>query len=109
VELAKVHNIKTVLCALTPINDYKRRSEQQGGGPLLQSKARPPADILNFNAWLKSYAASSGAVYADYHAATVDKDGFLVDADTGDGLHPNASGYAKMVPVVSAAIAQALR
>jgi lysophospholipase L1-like esterase len=109
VELAKVHNVKVVLCALTPINDYKRRSEQQGGGPLLQSKTRPPADLLKLNAWLKTYATSSGAVYADYHAATSDKDGFLVDADTGDGLHPNASGYAKMAPVVAAAIAQALR
>jgi lysophospholipase L1-like esterase len=109
VELAKVHGIKVVLCALTPINDYKRLSAQQGGGPSLQSKNRPPADILKLNAWLKGYAAASGAVYADYHTATVDKDGFLVDADTGDGLHPNASGYAKMAPVAAAAIERALR
>jgi lysophospholipase L1-like esterase len=108
-ELARAHGIKVVLCALTPINDYKRRPEQQGGGPLIQSRARPPADILKLNAWLKSYAAASGAAYADYHAATADKDGNLVDADTGDGLHPNASGYAKMTPVAAAAIAQVLR
>jgi lysophospholipase L1-like esterase len=109
VELAKVHHIKVVLCALTPINDYKKLSAQQGGGPNLQSKTRPPADILTLNAWLKVYAAAAGAVYADYHAATRDADGFLVDADTNDGLHPNAGGYARMVPVVTAAIEQALR
>lgn len=109
VELARVHNIKVVLCSLTPINDYKKLSAQQGGGPNLQSRTRPPADILKLNAWLKSYAASAGAVFADYHAATRDADGFLVDADTNDGLHPNASGYAKMVPVATAAIDQALR
>ena len=109
VDLAKAHKIKVVLCALTPINDYKKLSAQQGGGPNLQSKARPPADILALNAWLKSYAASVGAQYADYHSATRDADGFLVDADTGDGLHPNASGYAKMAPVVTAAIEAALK
>ena len=108
-QLARVHGIKVVLCALTPINDYKRRSEQQGGGPLVQSRARPPADIIKLNAWLKSYAATTGAAYADYHGATADKDGYLVDADTGDGLHPNAAGYAKMAPVVATAIAQVLR
>jgi lysophospholipase L1-like esterase len=109
VELAKVHGIKVVLCALTPINDYKRLPPQQGGGPSMQSKNRPPADILKVNAWLKSYAAAAGAVFADYHAATADPDGFLVDADTGDGLHPNAGGYAKMAPVAAAAIDKALK
>jgi lysophospholipase L1-like esterase len=85
----------------------------RGGGPTprprIQSSARPPADILRFNAWLKTYASEKGAVYADYYSATVDGEGFLRDGTTGDGLHPNAAGYALMVPVASAAIAQALR
>ena len=75
----------------------------------IQSVARPPADILRFNAWLKSYAAEKGAVYADYYAATVDANGNLREGHTNDGLHPNAQGYALMAPVASAAIAQALR
>lgn len=109
VDIAKAHRIKVVLCALTPINDYKRLPAQQGGGPSIQSKSRPPADIRKLNAWLKGYATEVGAVYADYHAATVDADGYLADADTADGLHPNASGYARMAPVAAAAIEKALR
>jgi lysophospholipase L1-like esterase len=70
---------------------------------------RPPADLLKFNAWLKSYAAERGAVYADYYTATADAQGFLRDGYTNDGLHPNAQGYTLMTPVASAAIAEALR
>jgi lysophospholipase L1-like esterase len=76
---------------------------------LIQSVQRPPADILRFNAWLKSYAMQKGAVFADYYSATVDASGFLRDGTTNDGLHPNPQGYALMAPVVTAAIAQALK
>ena len=48
-------------------------------------------------------------MYADYYAATVDAQGFLREGYTGDGLHPNAQGYALMTPVASAAIAEALK
>lgn len=113
-ELARAHDIKVVLCALLPISDRTMLpAGGRGGGPTprprIQSTARPPADILRFNAWLKGYAAEQGAVYADYYTATVDADGFLREGTTGDGLHPNAQGYALMAPVASAAIAQALR
>lgn len=113
-ELAQGHGIKVVLSALLPISDRTMiPAGGRGGGPTpqprIQSAARPPADIVRFNAWLKSYATSKGAVYADYYTATVDAAGFLRDGTTGDGLHPNAAGYALMAPVASAAIAQALK
>jgi lysophospholipase L1-like esterase len=57
---------------------------------------------------LKDYAAKTKSVYADYFAATVDEKGFLKQGISRDGLHPNDKGYELMVPVVSAAIQQAL-
>jgi lysophospholipase L1-like esterase len=119
-ELAQGHGIKVVLAAVMPISDRTMMPAGRGGGPgaaapgatprpRVQSVQRPPADILRFNAWLKSYAAEKGAVYADYYTATVDGQGFLRDGITGDGLHPNAQGYALMAPVASAAIAQVLK
>jgi lysophospholipase L1-like esterase len=115
-ELAQGHNVKVVLCAVTPISDRTMMPAGRGGAPVgatprprIQSVQRPPADILKFNAWLKGYAAERKAVYADYYGATVDAQGFLREGITGDGLHPNAQGYALMVPVASAAIAEALR
>ena len=99
-ELAKAHGIKVILCALTPISDY---------GPRPMTPGRPPADIIKLNAWLKSYAARTGAVYADYHSATVDEKGMLKEGISRDGLHPNDKGYELMVPVINAAIQQIMK
>jgi len=97
-ELAQAHNIKVILCSVTPISDYARK----------QTVQRPPSDILKLNAWMKDYAAKVNAVYADYFAALVDETGMLKNGFSGDGLHPNDKGYALMVPVAEAAIAKAL-
>jgi lysophospholipase L1-like esterase len=61
------------------------------------------------NAWIKDYAKKSGAIFADYYAATVDTKGMLKEGFSNDGLHPNEKGYALMAPIASAAIAEALR
>ena len=98
-ELAQAHHIQVILCALTPISDYT---------PSQQSAHRPPADILKLNAWLRSYAAASGAVFADYYGALVDAQGMLKKGFSHDGLHPNAEGYALLAPVASRAIEKAL-
>ncbi|MEP7366338.1 MAG: SGNH/GDSL hydrolase family protein [Acidobacteriota bacterium] len=99
-ELARTHNIKVILCTVMPISDYTPRP---------QSARRPPADILTLNAWIKDYAARTGATIADYYTATVDDKGFLKEGYSGDGLHPNAKGYELMAPVAQAAIDQAVR
>lgn len=121
-ELAQAHKIKVILCSITPINDYQYQRQQaqpqqppQAGGRGMgmrlqqQSIARPPADILKLNAWMKDYAARVGAIYVDYFSATVDEKGFLKDSISGDGLHPNAEGYKIMAPIVEAAIQKALQ
>jgi lysophospholipase L1-like esterase len=98
-ELAQLHGIKVVLCALTPVSDY---------GPRKMTDGRPPADILKLNAWLKDYAARTHSIYADYFAALTDEKGFLKDGFSRDGLHPNDKGYELLTPVAAAAIQQAL-
>jgi len=99
-ELARAHGIKVILCSLLPVSDYTRAK---------QTERRPPADILKLNAWLKDYAAKTGAVYADYYSALADDKGMLRDGFSNDGLHPNAKGYELMAPVAEAAISKALQ
>ena len=98
-ELAQLHGIKVILCALTPVSDY---------GPRKMTEGRPPSDILKLNAWLKDYAARTHCVYADYFTALADDKGMLKEGFSRDGLHPNDKGYELLAPVASAAIGQAL-
>jgi acyl-CoA thioesterase I len=98
-ELAQAHGIKVILCSVTPVSDYTARK---------QTLQRPPSDILKLNAWMREYAASAKAVFADYYAALVDGTGMLKEGFSSDGLHPNDKGYALLVPFAEAAIAKAL-
>lgn len=98
-ELAQLHGIRVILCGLTPVSD---------NGPRKMTEGRPPADILRLNNWLKSYALSHHAVYADYFSALADEKGMLKDGYSRDGLHPNDKGYELLAPVAAAAIDQAL-
>jgi lysophospholipase L1-like esterase len=118
-ELAQTHGMKVVLCSVMPVSDYPFQRAQGappaaagpgGGGPprTRMTEGHPPADILKLNAWLKGYAAKVGATYADYFSATVDERGWLKDALSTDGLHPNAEGYQVMTSVLTAALQKAL-
>jgi lysophospholipase L1-like esterase len=99
-ELARAHQIKVILCLLTPISDYTQHK---------QTDHRPPADILKLNAWLKDYAAKTNATVADYYSALVDDKGMMKEGYSDDGLHPNAKGYQLLAPVAQAAIDKALQ
>ena len=115
-ELAQKHGIKVILCSVLPISDYATMPSDWDPPPpagthpkIIQSVQRPPAQILQLNTWMKSYAASVGAVYADYFSAVVDASGMLKEDLSNDGLHPNPKGYALMVPVVEAALERAMK
>ena len=115
-ELAQRHGIKVLLSSVMPISDYPYLRQQtappaptvQGGrgAPPRQkmTDGRPPSDILELNAWMKEYAATVNATYVDYFSAMVDDKGWLQDAISGDGLHPNAAGYAIMTRVLTATL-----
>jgi lysophospholipase L1-like esterase len=117
-ELAQKHGIKVILCSVTPVSDYTVMPPEWGSPPpaagttrpkLIQSVQRPPAQILQLNVWIKSYAARVGAVFADYFSAVVDGSGMFKEGLSHDGLHPNPQGYALMAPVAEAAIEKALK
>ena len=115
-ELAQLHGIKVLLSSVMPISDYPYLRQQSappapvvpgGRGAAPRQKmtdGRPPSDILKLNAWIKDYASRVNATYVDYFGAMVDDKGWLKDGLSGDGLHPNADGYAIMTRVLTAAL-----
>jgi len=105
-ELARAHGIRTVLASVLPVSNY---GHDRQGNPLDMRINRPPEKILELNAWIKKYASQYGYVYLDYFSAMVDPQGMLQPELSEDGLHPNAKGYAVMVPLAEQAIKSALR
>jgi lysophospholipase L1-like esterase len=115
-ELAQLHGIKVLLSSVMPISDYPYLRQQNAppapvvpggrGAPPRQkmTEGRPPSDILKLNAWMKEYAAKVNATYVDYFSAMVDDQGWLKEALSADGLHPNAEGYKIMTAVLTAAL-----
>ena len=116
-ELAQHHGIKVILSSVLPVSDYPflkqpgGRAAQPGQNAtrIRMTEGHPPGDILKLNAWMKSYAASVSAVYADYFSALIDEKGWLKEALSADGLHPNAEGYNVMAPIAASAIQKALQ
>lgn len=100
-DIADARGIRVILAALPPVND-------DGGQRAHMTRERPPATLRAVNARLRALATARGYGFADYAAPLTDARGMLIDTMTGDGLHPNAAGYARMAPVARTAIAHAL-
>jgi Lysophospholipase L1 and related esterases len=105
-ELARVNGINVVLSSVLPVSDYNK---DKSGKTIIRTIQRPPAQILELNRWMKTFAAERGLVYLDYFTATVDDKGFFREELANDGLHPNAKGYEIMKPLADDAIAAALK
>jgi len=97
-EIAQANGIRVVLSSVLPVFDYPWR-------PGLT----PAPKIVALNAWMKSYAATVGAVYLDYHSAMRDERDGLRAGLGDDGVHPNEAGYRIMAALAESAIATALR
>jgi lysophospholipase L1-like esterase len=100
-DLADRHGIKPVFASILPVNNYSERAAQ-----VLDE--RRPDELRRINAWLRSFCAARGYVYADYFAALVDAKGLMRRGLTEDGVHPLDAGYALMAPIAEAAIEKAL-
>ena len=98
-ELAKANNIRVVMASVLPVTDAIRP----------QTGRRAPEKIRALNAWMKQYAAKTGAIYLDYYSAMVDEKGMLKKELTYDGLHPNNAGYEVMAPLAQKAVDAALK
>lgn len=96
-ELAKLHGVKVVIAAVTPVCDcFKNVTER-----------RPPGRIIGLNGWLKDYATKNGHVFADIYSPLASGRNMKSEL-TKDGFLPNAEGYKLLVPILEKAIAEAV-
>ena len=96
-ELAQVNHIRVILASVLPVSDYP-----------WQPGLQPAGKVRTLNAWLRSYAASSGATYLDYYSALANAQGGMDKRLASDGVHPTPAGYAVMAPLAQQAIDLAL-
>ncbi|HEV2621922.1 MAG TPA: SGNH/GDSL hydrolase family protein [Frateuria sp.] len=97
-ELAQAHRIRVILASVLPVSDY----------PWLPG-LQPAGKVRALNAWLRSYAASSGATYLDFYSALANARGGMDPQLASDGVHPTPAAYRIMAPLAEQAIARALR
>ena len=97
-ELAVANGIRVVLCSVLPVFDYPWK-------PGLE----PAPKIIALNTWIRGYAKTHKAQYADFHGAMADARQGLPPGLAADGVHPNLGGYKIMAPIVERAIAEALK
>lgn len=97
-ELAKVNDIKVVLCSVLPAFDFSWRRGLE-----------PAEKITTLNKLIREYAKSSGFFYLDYYSTMVDEQKGLKSVYTYDGVHPNKLGYEVMAPLAEEAIKLALK
>lgn len=96
-ELAKVHQIKVILCSVLPAYDFDWRPN-----------SFPAEKIIQLNKMLKQYADANEILYLDYYSALVDERKGLKADYSGDGVHPNKAGYEVMNPLAEKAIMKVL-
>ena len=92
-ELAQAAGIGVILASIPPPALFPWRPELS-----------PEPQIEAINAWLRHYAAAHHCQYADYWTVLKDDRGGLPAAFSSDGVHPNATGYLIMRPVVEAIV-----
>ena len=97
-ELAKVHQIKVILCSVLPAYDFPWKLG-----------SFPAEKIVKLNSMLKNYADANEIQYLDYHSALVDERKGLKPTFADDGVHPNKAGYEVMEPLVENAIQSILK
>ena len=97
-ELARLHNIKVILCEYLPVYDYPWR------------KGLEPANkIIALNKLIRSFALSNNFILLDYFSPFADERNGQKAELTTDGVHPNVAGYKVMAKVTEEAIAKALK
>jgi lysophospholipase L1-like esterase len=94
IDLARVHGIQVVLCALLPADRYPWAPE-----------IRPAQPIRELNRWIEAQARARGLRFVDFHSALTDPQGGLPTRYSEDGVHPNEAAYAVMRRLVESALA----
>ena len=86
-----------MLCSVLPVFDFPWR---QG--------LKPAGKVVKLNSLIKSYAKQHNILYVDYFTAMADDSAGLKVEFGIDGVHPNATGYSIMEPILENAIAKAM-
>jgi lysophospholipase L1-like esterase len=97
VEIAKVNDIKVVLCSVLPAFDYPWK-------PGLE----PAQKIVDLNKWIMDYADKNEIIYIDFFTPMADERNWLKKEYSEDGVHPNLAGYKLMEPILEKAIEETL-
>jgi acyl-CoA thioesterase-1 len=96
-KLAQANGIKPILCSVLPAFDYP-----------WHPGLHPDQKIPELNRLIEAYCAQNHVVYLDYFPALVDARHGMRPELSKDGVHPNSTGYAVMVPLAEKAISKAL-
>ena len=86
IDLCWQNGIRPVICSLLPSYYIRWRTE------ITDSFDK----VLSLNARLKAYCDRHGVTYVDYCNILAGEDGKILEAYSGDTVHPNAAGYALM-------------
>jgi lysophospholipase L1-like esterase len=89
-ELAKLHQIKPILCSVLPVDKYLWRLEVEN----------PAEEVIKLNKMIKAYAESENIPYVDYHAELSDEKGALPLKYSSDHVHPNMDCYKVMEEII---------
>lgn len=95
--VARAAGLRIILGSITPAAGFAWKPGLPDPRPRVQA----------LNAWLAGFAASQGAVFADYHSVLRNADDGLGPEFSRDGIHPMIPGYEVMRPVAEAALAAA--
>ena len=96
-ELARVHNIKVILCSVIPAAEYPWRKGKS-----------PDVKIPQLNKMIQNYCNENDIYYLDYFSAMTDGKNGLIESYGYDGVHPNEDGYNVMADLVEKALDQSL-
>ena len=96
-ELAKAHGIEVVLSSVLPAYDFP-----------WNPGVYPSERIILLNKWIKDYASVNNFYYIEYYSSMVDDRKGLKSEFTGDGVHPNLTGYKVMERLAEKEITKAL-
>ncbi|WP_298296635.1 GDSL-type esterase/lipase family protein [Hydrotalea sp.] len=97
-ELAGVHHIKVILCAVLPANHFP-----------WHPGIYPADKVIALNKMIQEYATARHLTYVDFYKPMADADKGLDAKYTLDGVHPTLAGYQIMDALVEKAIRHTLR
>ncbi len=86
----RARHVKVILATTVPVT--RAYDQAEGGGVTVM--------ITRFNEWVRDQARAHQDTLMDYAAAIADDEGYLPDALSDDGLHPNRMGMERMAQTI---------